>query len=102
MLAITDLSPKQIKVLKTIKKYKSYEKVLFVFGYSLDEYRKLPDLFESYMDYMIFSDSNFDKNTTVELTEKANAKLASYTKDNFRFWLPLVISVIALIVSIFK
>ena len=54
------------------------------------------------MDYMIFSDSNFDKNTTVELTEKANAKLASYTKDNFRFWLPLVISVIALIVSIFK
>lgn len=98
----TDLSPKQIKVLKTIKKYNNYEKVLSAFGYSLDEYRKLPDLFESYMDYMIFSDSKFDENTTVELTEKASAKLARYTKDNFRFWLPLAISAIALIVSIFK
>ena len=96
----TDLSPKQIKVLITIKKYKSYDKVLSVFGYSLDEYRKLQDLFESPMDYMKFSDNNFDTNTTVELTEKANARLASYTKDNFRFWLPVIISVIALLVSI--
>lgn len=98
----TDLSPKQIKVLKTIKKYSNYERVLSAFGYSLDEYRILQDLFESPMDYMIFSDTNFDTNTTVELTEKASAKLSRYTKDNFRFWLPLAISAIALIVSIFK
>lgn len=93
------MSKKQIKALKTIKKYNNLERVLNTLDYSLDDYIEFQSLFLNCLECMIFSDNNFDGNTTVELTELAYSIIEKSNREYFRFWFPVVISILALIVS---
>lgn len=45
---------------------------------------------------MIFSDSKFNEDTEITLTEYANAILDKKQRDSFRFWIVLIISVLAI------
>lgn len=97
-----DLSNKQIKILKVIKKYKRFDIISSKLGYTLDEYLDLQENFPNSFDYLIFSDNNFDSNTTVELTQYAYSIIEKHDRENFRFWFPIIISTLALIVSVIR
>ena len=97
-----ELSKKQLKALKTIKRYKNFEKVLRRFNYTLDDYLEFQCLFPNSFDYMIFSDNRFDNKTTVELTEYAHSIIENKHRENFRFWFPVIVSILALIVSVIR
>lgn len=95
-------SNKQIKALKLIKKYKNLEKVLRKLNYELDDYIEFQLLFQNPLDYIIFSDDEFNSETTVELTEFAKSIIENNFREMFRFWFPVIISVLALIVSVVR
>lgn len=97
-----ELSKKQIRALKAIKRYKNFEKVLSKLNYKLDDYIEFQRLFPNSFDYMIFSDNRFDNKTTVELTEYAHSIIENKHRENFRFWFPVIVSILALVVSIIR
>lgn len=91
-----ELSNKQVKILKNISKYKKFEKIAEKSGYTVDEYIDFQSNFPNVIEYMIFSDSKFNEDTEITLTEYANAILDKKQRDSFRFWIVLIISVLAI------
>lgn len=93
-------SNKQVKILKNIRKYRKFGKIAEKSGYTVDEYIDFQSNFPNVIDYMIFSDSNFNEDTEIKLTEYANAILDNKRREMFFWAIPNIISIISLTLSI--
>lgn len=107
---MVDINHDQYKMLKRISKAQSIE-----IGSLTDEEKKICDFlcensFVSYHCDWNYKESNSSyapfipriESSKYEITEKGKAQIAAYKATFHKWWIPLAISIIALIVSILK
>lgn len=95
------MSDKQLKILKNIKKHKRYAIVMKKCGYTLDQYFELQENFpDGSLQYMDFSDDNFDENSEIVLTPYGESIYDEYRRIRFRFFIPVAISICAVLISL--
>ena len=91
------LTDNQMKFLKYVYKPKTIKQVLKKF--KLKNYTEINDLFDNPVTYFTYSNDKLDNNTKISLTISGRADV-DYSKRVFRkFWIPTVISIIALLKS---
>lgn len=96
-----ELTNRQIKILKYIRKHHDLSQVLRHFKYSDEEdaYIAFQCDFPNCANGLI--NFSFDESvTTVSLTSDAIFAIESWNRNRLRMWIPIVISALALIVSI--
>lgn len=88
---------RQYKHLNYIKKYPKLGSIKE--KCKLKDYQDLYSLFDG-RDLFERSDENYNDNTKFYLKSSVRAVLDEYNRQNRRFWIPVIISIIALVLSI--
>lgn len=94
------LSNQQLKILKYIRKYRTQGKILSKLQQDTDDYQWLNNQFDKPIDYFLYNDNLMNRNTVITLSRLSENLLNFEKSANFKFWIPTIISMLALLVSI--
>lgn len=89
------MTNEQRKILRIVHRYKFLGKILQ--KSKIENYAMLQDALEN--KYLIFSDYEMADNTGVKLDNYAKQELQTFRREQLRFWIPVFISIVALIKS---